>query len=69
MNESSYHLAITIVEFPDGVRLILLKSRFDACLECQGTVLSKLNLKKMCMQKVLIFEKKICLPPGFEPAT
>jgi len=32
---------------------------FDACLECQVTVLSKLDFKRMCMQKVLIFEKKV----------
>ena len=48
--------------------LISLKSRFDVRLECQVIVLSKLNFKKMCMQKVLIFEKtKICSPAGFEP--
>ena len=54
MNKSSYQLAINIFEFPDDVHLISLKSRFDACLECQVTVLSKLNLKiKTCMQKNL----------------
>ena len=40
-----------MVEFPDDVRLISLKSRFDACLECQGTVLSKLNFKKSVCKK------------------
>ena len=40
------------------MHLISLKSHFIACLECQVTVLSKLNFKKTCMQKVLIFEKK-----------
>ena len=58
MNKSRYPLAITIVEFPDDMRLISLKSRFDAYLECQVTVLSKLAFKNTCMQKVLIFEKK-----------
>ena len=66
MNESSYHLAITIVEFPDDVHLISLKSRFDACLECQVTVLSKLNFKKRVCKKYL-FSEKICSPAGFEP--
>jgi len=70
MKESRYPLAITIVNFPDDVHLISLKSCLDACL-CQVTVLSKLNLKKTYMQKVLIFKKKkkICLPAGFKPAT
>ena len=63
--ESSYHLAITIVEFPDNVHLISLKYHFDACLECQVTVLSKLNNKK----KKYWFLKEICSPAGFESMT
>jgi len=30
---------------------------------------SVIKNKKTCMQKVMIFEKKICLPAGFEPAS
>jgi len=51
MNESRYPLAITIVEFPDDVHLISLKFHFDACLECQVTVLSKLGFKKCVCKK------------------
>ena len=58
MNESRYPLAITIVKFSDDVHLILLKSHFDVCLECQVTVLEA-GLEKTCMQRVLIFEKKV----------
>ena len=47
------------IEFPAGVRLILLKSHFDACLECQVTVLSKLNFKKRAC-KSMIFKKFVC---------
>ena len=50
-------LAINIFEFPDDVRLISFKSRFDACLECQVTVLLKLNFKK-CVCKTYWFSKK-----------
>ena len=57
-NKSRYPSAINIFEFPDDVRLISLKSRFDACLECEVTVLSKLNSKKTCSQKDLIFKNK-----------
>jgi len=68
MNESSYQLAINIFEFPDDVHSISLKSHFDACLECQVTVLSKLNFKKHASKKFW-FWKKICSPAGFELAT
>ena len=57
-NESRYPLAISIVEFPNDVRLILHKSRFDVCLECQVTVLSKLDFKNV-YEKVSIFRKKV----------
>ena len=53
-NKSRYPLAMIIIKFTDGMHLISLKSCFDACLECQVTVLSKLNFKK-----VLIFGKKV----------
>ena len=57
-------------EFPDEVRLILLKSLFDACLECQVTVVSKLNFKKRVCKKYWFLEKKKnCSPTEFEPAT
>ena len=39
------------------MRSISLKSRFDACLQCEVTVLSKLNLKNV-FAKVLILKKK-----------
>ena len=56
-NKSRYPLTINIVEFRDGVQLILLKSCFDECLECQVTVLSKLDfLKHVC--KSIDFQKK-----------
>jgi len=69
MNKSSYQLATNIFEFPDDVRSILLKSHFDACLECQVTVLSKLNLKKNVYAKSINFRKKIYSPTEFKPAT
>jgi len=37
---------------PDYVRLILRKSCFDACLECEVTVLSKLNSKKRVCKSI-----------------
>ena len=55
-NERSYQLAINIIEFPDDVCSISLKFYVDTCLQCQLTVLSKLNL---CMQKVLILKKNL----------
>ena len=57
-NESRYQLAISIVKFPGDVRLILLKSRFDACLEFQVTMLSKLDLKRAC-KKYWFSKKKV----------
>ena len=66
MNKSRYHLAINIIEFPDDMRLILLKSCSNACLECQVTVA---ELKKKHMYaKSIDFQKKICSPAGFKPA-
>ena len=56
-------------EFPDEVRLILLKSLFDACLECQVTVVSKLNFKKRVCKKYWFSRKKNFSPAGFKPAT
>ena len=69
--KSRYPLAINIFKFPDDVRLILLKSRFDAHLECQVTVVSKLNFKKqnVCAKSLDFQEKKRCSPAGFEPTT
>ena len=58
-NESRYAVEITMVEFPDDVHLILCKSRFDACLECQATMLSKLSFKKRVCKKYWFLEKKI----------
>ena len=52
MNESRYPFAITIVEFLDDMHLILLKSRFDVCSECQVTVLSKLDFKKVFVKRI-----------------
>jgi len=69
MKESRYPLAITIVKFPDDVCLILLKSHFNACLECQIKVLLKLNLKNLYTKSIDFQKKKIFLPAIFEPAT
>ena len=66
-NENSYQLAINIFKFPDDVRLISLKSRFDACLECQVTVLSKLSFKKRACKKYWFSKKKICSPWDLNP--
>ena len=41
------------------VCLILPKSHFNACFECPVTVLSKLNFKKTCMQKVWFLKKNL----------
>jgi len=50
-------ISITIVEFPDDVRLILF---FDVCLEFQVTVLSKLNFKKnVYVKSIDVQEKKV----------
>jgi len=58
-NESSYQLTVDIFEFPDDVRSISLKFRFDACLECQVTLLSsKLNFKKHVCKKYWFRRKK-----------
>jgi len=46
MKESRYPLAINIFKFPYDVHLISLKSHFDACWECQVTVLKKYVRKK-----------------------
>ena len=63
----SYPLAINIFEFPDDVRLISLKSCFNACLtwclKCQVTVLSILKFKKTCMQKVYFREENLFTRP------
>ena len=40
------------------MHLILLCFHFDACLECQVTVISKLNFKKNVNAKHMIFKKK-----------
>jgi len=53
-NKSRYPLAINIFEFPDDdVHLILLKSHFNACLECQGTVLRKLKFKSVHAKSII----------------
>ena len=59
-----------LLTFPDDVHLILLKSRFDVCMECQVTVLSKRNSKNV-FAKSIDFQKKkkISSPLGFEPTT
>ena len=75
-NERKQILAITIVEPTDDVRLISLKSRFDAYLPSTTWNAKYVSAtkagKKTCTQKVLVFEKKQktkCSPAGFEPAT
>ena len=52
-------LAINIFKFPDDMHLILLKSCFDVCLECQVTVLSKLNSKKRVFKKYWYSKKSV----------
>ena len=56
MNKSSYQLAITIVEFPNDVCLISLKSCFDTYLV---TVLLKLDFKKRAWKKYWFSFKKV----------
>ena len=43
LTKADIHKQSTYFEFPNGVRLISLKSHFDTCLECKVTVFSKLN--------------------------
>ena len=64
-NQSSYQLAISTFKFPD----MCIQFCFDVCLECEITVLSKLNSKKRVWKSIDIQKKKICSPTGFKPTT
>jgi len=54
MNESSYQLAINTL-----LCSISLKSHFDTYLECQVTVVSKLNFKKRACKKYWFSKKNL----------
>ena len=56
-------------QFPDDVHLISLKSHFEACLECQVTVLRKLKFKKRECKMYNFREKKIVHQLGFKLPT